>query len=152
MGLAVTAWRARSRGALALGVLLSIIVMIGSVIEGDYGSSIGRRDWRPTDAAAIAGNYKLAVGNATLDLTQVDQSLAGRTVKVTMGVGKLTVILPDNALVSAYGDVEVGDYEVFDDHWSGPDKHTVTSPGWTPSNGIRLQLHLRVGNVEVRHG
>ena len=134
------------------GCSLSLLVMVGSVIQGDYGSSIGKRDWRPTDSAAIAGNYKLAVGNATLDLTQVSGSLAGRTVDVTMGVGKLTVLLPDGALFSAYGDVEIGDYEVFDDRWSAPEKHTVTTPGWTPSNGLRLQLHLRVGNVEVRHG
>jgi phage shock protein PspC (stress-responsive transcriptional regulator) len=153
VGLAITAWRARSRGALVLGVLLSLIVMVGSVVEGDYGSSVGRRVWRPADTAAIAGNYKLAVGNATLDLTELNAGqLAGRTVNVTMGIGKLTVLLPGNTPISAYGNVEVGDFEVFDDRWSGPEKQTVTTPGWTPSNGLRLQLHLRVGNVEVRNG
>ena len=152
VGLAVTAWRARSRGALVLGVLLSLVVMVGSLVEGDYGSSVGKRDWRPTDAAAIAGTYKLAVGNATLDLTQVSGSLAGRTITVTMGVGKLTVRLPQQTPVSAYADVNVGNFEIFDDRWNGPEKHTVTTPGWTPSNGLRLQLHLRVGNVEVING
>ena len=133
IGLAVTAWRARSRGALVLGVLLSLVVMVGSVVEGDYGSSIGKRDWRPTDAVAIAGTYKLAVGNATLDLTQVSGSLAGRTIDVTMGVGKLTVRLPQQTPVSAYADVNVGNFEIFDDRWNGPEKHTVTTSGWTPA-------------------
>jgi hypothetical protein len=62
------------------------------------------------------------------------------------------VLLPEQTPISAYGDVEVGDFEVFDDRWSGPEKQTVFTPGWTPSTGLRLQLHLRVGNVEVRNG
>ena len=67
-----------------------------------------------------------------------------------MGVGKLTVTAAAATRpFSAYADVNVGNFEVFDDRWNGPERHTVTTPGWTPSNGLRLQLHLRVGNVEV---
>ena len=152
VGLAVTAWRARSRAALVIGVLLSLVVMVGSVVEGDYGSSAGKRVWRPTDATSISASYKLAVGNGTLDLSQVGGQLAGRTIEVTMGVGKLTVIIPNGVLVSAYGDVEIGHLVLFDNRWSGPETHTYLTDGWTPSSGVRLNLHLRVGNVEVIRG
>jgi phage shock protein PspC (stress-responsive transcriptional regulator) len=152
VGLAATAWRARSRGALVLGVLLSLVVMVGSVVEGDYGSSIGKRVWRPTDTTSIAGTYQLAVGNGTLDLTQLTTQLDGRTITVTMGGGTLTVLMPDGVPFSAYGDVGVGSLDIFGDRWDGPVTETVSTPGWTPSTGLRLRLHLRVGHVEVQHG
>ncbi|BEP12379.1 PspC domain-containing protein [Acidothermaceae bacterium B102] len=152
VGLAATAWRARSRLALVLGVLLSAVVMIGSLIQGDYGSSIGKRDWQPRDSASIASEYKLAAGDATLDLTQVGSAAAGRTIKVTMGAGRLTVFVPDGLKFSATGDVPVGSFSVFGERYTGPDTHTIYTPGFTTSDGVRILVHLRIGNVEVLHG
>ena len=152
VGLAATAWRARSRLALVLGVLVSAVVMVGSLIQGDYGSAVGKRDWQPRDATSIAAVYKLAAGDATLDLTQVGAAAAGRTITVTMGVGKLTVFVPDGLKFSATGDVPVGSFGVFGERYNGPDTHTIYTPGFTTSNGVRILVHLRLGNVEVLHG
>jgi phage shock protein PspC (stress-responsive transcriptional regulator) len=153
VGLTATAWHARSRVALLLGVLLTVVVMLGSAIQGDYGTSVGNRTWRPTPATAIPATYRLAAGDATLDLTQLGSAAVGKTINVTMGAGKLYVIIPDGLLFSVYGHVDVGSFQVFDQRFSdGPVRHTVLSSGWTPATGVRIELRLRVGNVEVDHG
>ncbi|MDX6253717.1 MAG: hypothetical protein QOJ11_51 [Frankiales bacterium] len=152
-GLAATAWYARSRGALVLGILLTAALMIGSAVKGDYGSSVGDRSWRPTPTSAIPATYTLGAGAATLDLTQLGPAAVGKTIKVSMGAGKLSVIVPDGLPVSVYAHVHVGSFRIFGvDYDNDPVKQTVVTPGWTPANGIRIEAHLRIGNVEVNHG
>ncbi len=153
LGLAGTAWYARSRGALVLGVLLTAFLMAGSAIQGDYGTSVGNRTWRPTATSSIPATYKLGAGDATLDLTQLGAAALGRTIKVNMGAGKLRVIVPDGLPISSYAHIDVGSYRVFgNDYDSDPVRQTVSTPGWTPSSGIRIETQLRLGNVEVEHG
>jgi phage shock protein PspC (stress-responsive transcriptional regulator) len=153
VGLAATAWYARSRGALILGVLLSALLLAGSAIQGNAGSSVGNRHWTPTAAAAIPATYKLGVGHATLDLRQLGPAALGKTIKVTMGIGELSVIVPDGLPVSVYAHVPIGDFRIFGDQYDNdPVKQTVYTSGWTAATGIRIEAQLRIGNVEVNHG
>jgi phage shock protein PspC (stress-responsive transcriptional regulator) len=152
-GLAATAWYARSRGALVLGVLLTALVLAGSAIQGNAGSSIGNRHWTPTSTTAIPATYKLGVGHATLDLTQLGPAALGKTIKVTMGIGELSVIVPNGLPVSVYAHVPIGDFRIFGNQYDNdPVKQTVYTPGWTAATGIRIEAQLRIGNVEVNHG
>lgn len=153
LGLAGTAWYARSRGALILGVLLSALLLAGSAIQGNAGSAVGNRHWTPTATTAIPAIYKLGVGHATLDLTQLGPAALGKTIKVTMGIGELSVIVPNGLPVSIYAHVPVGDFRIFGDQYDNdPVKQTVYTPGWTAATGIRIEAQLRIGNVEVNHG
>jgi phage shock protein PspC (stress-responsive transcriptional regulator) len=152
-GLAATAWYARSRGALVLGILLTAALMTGSAVKGDYGTSLGDRTWRPTPTSAIPATYTLGAGAATLDLTQLGPAAIGKTIKVSMGAGKLSVIVPNGLPVSVYAHVHVGSYRIFGvDYDNDPVRQTVVTPGWTPTTGIRIEAHLRIGDVEVNHG
>jgi phage shock protein PspC (stress-responsive transcriptional regulator) len=152
-GLAATAWYARSRGALVLGVVLTALLLAGSAIQGNAGSSIGQRHWTPTATTAIPATYRLGAGDATLDLTQLGSAALGRTIKVSMGIGQLTVIVPNGLPVSVYAHVPVGDFRIFGNQYDNdPVRQTVYTPGWTAATGIRIEAQLRIGNVEVRHG
>jgi hypothetical protein len=153
VGLAATAWHARSRGAMLVGVLMTAFLLVGSAVQGDYGTSMGNRTWRPTPTTGFPATYKLAAGDATLDLTQLGPSALGKTVNVSMGLGKLTILVPDGLPISAYAHVDVGNYSVFGTvYGDDPVRQTVTTPGWTPSSGIRIETRLRLGDVEVDHG
>jgi phage shock protein PspC (stress-responsive transcriptional regulator) len=153
LGLAATAWYARSRGALVLGVLLTALLLTGSAIQGNAGSAVGTRHWTPTATTAIPATYKLGIGHATLDLRQLGPAALGKTIKVTMGVGELSVIVPDGLPISFYAHVPVGDFRIFDNQYDNdPVKQTVYTPGWTAATGIRIEAQLRIGNVEVNHG
>jgi hypothetical protein len=152
LGLAATAWYARSRGAIVLGAVLTALLMLGSAFQGDYGTDVGSRVWRPTSVADIPATYKLAVGNATLDLTGLGPDAFGHPIKVTMGVGKLYVHLPAGVPWSAYAHVQVGDYRVDGDEFGNdPIRRTVYSSGFTAATGLRVEANLRIGNVEVDH-
>lgn len=150
-GLALTAWYARSRGALVIGAFLAVIVMVGSAVQGDYGTSVGSRVWRPVAGGVIPYEYKLGAGNATLDLTQLGPSALGKTVRVSMGAGKLTIRVPASLPISAYAHISIGSYTVFDavSYQNDPVRETVITPGWTAATGIRIETSLRIGNVEV---
>ena len=153
IGLATTAWYARSRGALVLAAVMTAFLLVGSAIQGDAGTSVGDRSWTPTAASAIPATYRLGIGDATLDLTQLGSAAIGRTIKVTMGVGRLTVIVPDGLPISVYAHVPVGDFRIFDQQYDhDPVRQTVYTPGWTATSGIRIEAQLRVGDVEVNHG
>jgi phage shock protein PspC (stress-responsive transcriptional regulator) len=153
LGLAATAWYARSRGAVALGVVLTALVLAGSAVHGDYGTSVGTRTWVPRPGAPIPYEYRLAAGNATLDLRDLGPAAHGKTLRVTMGAGKLTVLVPDGLPFSSYAHVQAGSYQVFGERFADdPLRQTVTSNGWTPATGIRLLITLKLGNVEVDHG
>lgn len=152
LGLAATAWYARSRGAMVLGAVLTVLLMLGSALQGDYGSDVGSRVWRPISGAELPATYKLAVGNATLDLTHLGPDAFNHPIKVTMGVGKLRIHLPDGVPYSVYAHVQVGDYELGDQRYSDdPVRQTVYSPGYTAGHGLRVEANLRIGNVEVDH-
>ncbi len=154
IGLVATAWRARSRWALALGAVMTVFLMLGSAIQDNWGTSVDSRVWRPTSTSAIPYEYKLAAGNATLDLRQVGPGLVGTTVRVRMGAGKVVVIVPDNVPASANGYVGLGEFNAFGlQYKENPTRQTVVTPGWTTAAaGVRVLIHLGAGNAEVRHG
>lgn len=152
VGLAATAWIARSRIALCLGILMTVVLMIGSALQGDYGTQVGSRVWRPTPTTTQS-HYQLAAGRATLDLTQLGTSAAGKTFRVDMGAGKLVVLVPAAMPMSVHARIVNGELLVFDHQYGqGSINQTVVSPGWTAATGLTVLIHLRVGNVEVRNG
>jgi hypothetical protein len=67
----------------------------------------------PTDGSVASGGYGLAIGDATLDLTQLDvASLAGRTtplhIPISVAIGQLTVRVPPDLSVRVASSVAAG--------------------------------------------
>ncbi|MGY1802107.1 PspC domain-containing protein [Blastococcus sp. SYSU D00922] len=144
-------------GLIALGVALSLGLVVVSSVGDGIGDGVGDRTYRPATVAEVRDVYRGGVGDMTVDLTRLDQGIDGRQleIRVEHGVGDVDVELPRSADVQLRVDHGLGDVEVFD---RGSD-----TEGFFPGTGSRswtddgeaefvITINSGVGDVEVSRG
>jgi hypothetical protein len=154
-GLLVAAWYGRARWLIAVGAVLAILLGIVSVGEGwDPTAAEQTVTWQPTSVDSLDSSYHLGIGNATLDLSDVDFTGRGAVVEVSLDVGNLVVILPPAVDADVRASVDVGNATVFGTQWGGigSSDRTVTDDGADGPGGGELTLRatVDVGDLEVR--
>ncbi|GAA0795758.1 PspC domain-containing protein [Spirilliplanes yamanashiensis] len=154
-GLLVGAWFGRARGLIALGIVLSVLMIPATLAESWRGLRGGTITWTPQDQASVADRYSYPFGTATLDLRSVPFA-TGQQLEIAaeMHLGKLIVRVPPNVDVTASVDMDAGDAQVFGQRWKFGDTRSVSeiidNGGDGPGGGaLRLNLSLNAGNVEV---
>lgn len=152
-GLVVGTWYGRARWLIVPGVVLTVALSITAAAD----SVTSRRQsvsWQPTSVSQLEQNYSIDVGDAVLNLSNVDFSAGSYTVSVESNVGNVTVIVPPTVDVRADVRVDVGNAEAFGSHWAGigQSRRTVVDDGTDGPGGGSLVVHAAtdVGNVEVR--
>ena len=105
MLLALVALLVLITGGVFTAVVLSGVPMHGGVWD---------RDWRPTVASQVQRDYRLAIGNMTVDLRNVRFPAGSTSVTASVGVGHLLVEVPPGVDVgvnahSGIGAVVYGD-------------------------------------------
>lgn len=106
----VGTWAGNPRGLLPMGAVAVVVLVLASVTDLTR-VRIGDETWRPTTvAAAEAGDHRLTVGSGTLDLTALEDLAPGGTVDVSlwMGVGRLELVLPEDAEVVVDSEIGLG--------------------------------------------
>jgi phage shock protein PspC (stress-responsive transcriptional regulator) len=147
---------------LVVAVPLITLAAVGVPLHG----TVGNESWTPASAAAIQPSYQLAIGDGTLDLTNV-QVGAGKTATTSaqVGVGDLQVQLPTdvNVVVHAHTDIGMvtGDnglgatlnyYGTNRDNGVNVDKN-YTIPAQGKAEGtLVLNLKVGFGNVNIATG
>lgn len=161
VGLLVGAWFGRSRGLIALGIVLSAAlvpaVVLDTVTDGDWSElrSWGRADsagFSPTSAAEIQPAYELGSGQLTLDLRGVDFTGDDVTTSVDAGAGEVVVLLPPDVDVTADAAVNLGELDLLGFTSGGFDLgRSITDLGADGSGGGQLTITIdaNVGRVEV---
>jgi phage shock protein PspC (stress-responsive transcriptional regulator) len=150
VGLLVGTWWGRSRGLIAMGVLLSLVTAGAAAAgPGPYGdiqvSPRLARDLHPT--------YKLGIGQLTLHLEDVADvaRLDGRTTSISGRFGRVLVIVPTSLAVTVNATVDHGEIE-------GPRLHQRLDNGgesamMTPPDEGRpamvVDVHVRFGQIEI---
>lgn len=156
VGLVVGAYLGRSRGLIALGVVLVLVLIpLGALpddIRWNAGAGAGDRVYRVTTQEDLQAEYALGVGELTLDLRRLDLT-EPVDVDVSLGVGELIVVLPDDVPVSATADVAVGVIELPGERpvegvdvsgaWDRAAEDTVTA------GNLDLTLSTGLGQVTV---
>jgi phage shock protein PspC (stress-responsive transcriptional regulator) len=147
LGLLVGALVGRSRGLIVLGVILSLVVLTAGLSDLTFRGGVGERDWHPTSVATIASPYELSVGEGRLDLTDVAPA-AGDTVEVSarIGIGELTVLVPDDVTVEVRAHAGTGTIKLPDGEHGG----VIEAEGPSRATFI-LDLRTGIGDVVVRH-
>ena len=156
LGLVVGAFVGRSRGLIALGIVLSVVTALVAAVPAVGAGRTGTVSWSPASSAAIPSDgYSLAAGKATLDLSST--SLADPTdVQVELGAGRLLVIVPQRVRLALEANVGVGTLRTPDgrhDDGVGRTVDAVYEPPVGAGSPTTLTLHLDVGfgNLEVRY-
>jgi len=155
LGLLVGTWFGRARWLIPIGLILTVALAIGATVPKlDLGRSSGNITWVPSTVNDVSDRYDARFGNATLDLTQVDFTNATREVTVAVNVGDLTILLPSKVDTVVHAKVNVGDGQVFNNHWSGvgSEQRDITDNGSDGPGGGSLTLDIEVdaGNLKVQ--
>jgi hypothetical protein len=145
---------------LVVAVPLITLAAVGVPLHG----TVGNESWTPASAAAIQPSYQLAIGDGTLDLTNV-QVGEGKTATTSaqVGVGDLQVQLPTdvNVVVHAHSDIGMvtgdggpvlHDFGTTRDNGFNVDKN-YTIPAQGKAEGtLVLNLKVGIGDVNVATG
>jgi phage shock protein PspC (stress-responsive transcriptional regulator) len=161
IGLVVGAFLGRARGLVVLGLVLTLLASAAAFTGVQVRGGVGDRTWRPTTVAEVRPVYRLGVGEATLDLSQVDFSSAGRQrVEVRQGVGDLLIVVPSDVIVLVDADVRAGEIKRDSGEGDGLQRSQdgtevserfTLPPSSAPSAAVLvIDAELGVGSMEVR--
>jgi phage shock protein PspC (stress-responsive transcriptional regulator) len=144
---------------LVLVVLAMVVVVAASVFSIEAASGvplrggIGSTRFQPTTAGQLASNYRLAVGNLTVDLSDVPFRPGTTHVTASVGVGRLVVDVPPGPTVSVVAHSGLGDVEVFGRDNDGLSTVQSVQSAGTGSAGSRrhvvVEADAGVGQVQV---
>ena len=159
LGLLVGAMVGRARWLLAIAIplalLTALVAAVPQAVRETAGSGVGERRWTPTTVAAATTEYRLAAGDARLDLTSVPTTATGSAVpvRVRLGTGQLVVIVPRSAVVRLDAAVGIGEVRVSGEparNGTQLELTTVLTPVGTSTGTFDLVLDVGVGSLEVR--
>lgn len=110
-GLIVGAWWGRSALLVVMAVLLGIALAATTAVRPMLEAGVGERTWTPTGAA----DYRLGVGDATLDLrNMIIGDGAPPQLEARVDIGELTIIVPKAVRVAVRMHADLGELAVPD--------------------------------------
>jgi phage shock protein PspC (stress-responsive transcriptional regulator) len=110
-GLVIGAVWGRSRGLIALGLILAFAMGVATI--GDAATSVRHSRnvvYAPISVAGIADHYELGAGTMTIDLTNVPP--ADFSFSAHLGAGELDVLLPAGVDATVDSRVGVGQFDI----------------------------------------
>jgi hypothetical protein len=140
---------------IVLGIILTVILTFASSFDIRLQGGVGDRTERPATFADLQREYHVSVGQLTIDLRSVDfSSSQNPRVEASVGIGQLTVRVPDEALVVATGHVGAGQVMIFGRENNGFDVDLTgrRPPGFLLLGGtdvLLLDLSVGLGQIEV---
>jgi hypothetical protein len=158
LGLVIAGQRSESGqgGLIAIGIVLTVLLAGASAVDIPLEGGVGERIETPVSLSEVKSEYRLAVGQLTLDLTSVSVPVTGtaRTVRARVGVGQLIVELPSDQLAVVRGHAGMGQVTIFgqSDEGFGVDKDVAPSVQAGESIAFSLELSVGIGEVRVQHG
>lgn len=140
-----------SGGLVTLGIVLTVLLAVSTVVDVPLGGGIGDRTYRPL--AASDRSYELAIGKLTIDLTRVPPTGPDQRVEAHVGIGQLVVLVPRSAfVVDVDAKVGVGDSSVYGVSEGGFDVAYRSPRSSTAGKVVSLDVSVGIGQVEVRRG
>lgn len=154
VGLVVAAWFGRARGLIIPAVLLVIALAIGTALGSTLRGPVGELEASPRTAGEIDDPYRLAIGELTIDLRELDFGGRAASIEASVGLGVINVIYPDDVRIDATTSFGIGNVETSLAGNATEDGERVrTEPTGELSRGtITLDLSVGVGSIEFRQG
>lgn len=169
LGLLASLWLGRAPGLTFLGLGLTGVLLVASAVEPwlqkarDFQSSslaplkldqlkgaAGHRHIAPASLAELQPSYGLGMGELTVDLSQLDFTDTTRDVEVQLGMGKLTVIVPNGVNVEAHGQAGLGKVKALKLDSEGMGASADASDPALNEGTLRVKFSVGLGEGTVR--
>ncbi len=141
-----------SLATLLVPIVAGLIAFAGT--HASLHDGTGQKQWRPT--VAPAADYRLAIGQGTLDLRKLAAQQQARAVSITMAAGQVRILAPKtlNLTVDAnirFGVLTIDGQDVNDPNGSGGFNfnQTIDPPAGATGAPVTVQVHLADGNVDI---
>jgi len=150
-GLLVGGWYGRSRGLIALGLLLTLAASTVRVLDVPLRGGDGEVRWQPTSVEQLNDPYHLRTGSAVIDLTALEFGEGGHTVNTSVGVGELIVLVPAGVRTRVLGHLGAGTATVFGRGYDGVDVDLDRGDGAAGTPQLFINVRMGIGELQVRH-
>jgi hypothetical protein len=144
----------RVSGLVGLGLVLLAAFAVAAATPVSIGSGVGDKLERPLEAAALERSYEYGIGDYELDLRSVDLSAGETRVEVSLGIGELTVRVPEDVALEIDAHAGAGEVIVLGsrDDGIGADRER-SIPGPDPdSPTLLLDASVGFGQIRVEQG
>jgi hypothetical protein len=157
--LATARWGGGQGGLIALGIVVTVVLLAGTVVDVPLRGGVGDRTYTPV--TVTARTYELAVGNLTIDLTDSGMPSPEPSriaIEAHVGVGQLVVIVPATFVsVDVHAKAGIGQTNLFGRTQGGfgVDQHYGVGRSQEQAGSstlLHLELSVGIGQVEVRRG
>ena len=152
-GVAVAAgalFQRRTGGLALVGIVLAASAIAISAIDVRLDGPVGERDYHPFQASELDREYDVAIGELTLDLSDVPLRAGETEIEANVGIGELRLIVPDDVPVDVEATASAGDVNVFGIQDDGIDASVDERFGGDDeSRTIRIDAHVGLGAVIV---
>lgn len=142
-------------GLIVFGTILALVTTLTAAapLEGFQGG-VGERVVEIADLADLESEYNLAMGNLTIDLTELAEFEGMATIDASVGMGELVILVPEDVAVSVEASAGAGDLEVFDREANGlsVDQAFESERFDEAASGLIIGADVFMGRVEVRNG
>jgi phage shock protein PspC (stress-responsive transcriptional regulator) len=156
VALLVGAWFGRSRGLIALGIVLAFFAGTFAALDVPLRGGIGENIVRPRTIGGLDHSYRLAIGHLEIDLrdTKFDD---GKTRRIVLNdaIGFIDVFVPADANVEVTARSDIGSLDVLGrPQVGGTHAHTtvVDDPAGASGPRIVIDAHVGFGAVKVTRG
>jgi len=152
LGLIAGARDGRHGGLFAFGVILTVLLALGTTARVSIGGGIGDRTIVATTAADLDETIELGVGDLGLDLSGLSLPAGTTEVRVRVGVGDVTVQLPASIETFVEARTSIGDITLPDATDGGFDQRlSYSTPNFEgATTALVLDIRVSVGSIEVR--
>jgi len=149
-GLVVGAFWGRSRALIVLGLLLVPVVILASLIDVPLTGGAGERNFQPATATSVRDEYRLVAGEMVIDLTETEWGSEPVSFEATIGMGELSIIVPQGVEVDLDASVGAGEIAFFDEFREGfeVDLDSVRGSG-SPTAQLIVDARVSFGVIMV---
>ncbi len=150
LGVVASAIRGEASGGLLglavfVGAVLTIVALMGAVLDVPFRGGVGERVHRPAATADLRDDYRLLMGTLVVDLRDVELAPGTTTLEISTVLGEVEVRLPEDVAVAVDGSAGGGTVTVLgttEDGLAIDVGHRAA--GWTDADR-RVQLDVGVG-------
>jgi phage shock protein PspC (stress-responsive transcriptional regulator)/predicted membrane protein len=140
----------RTGALLLVGLVLAATAIAVSAVDVQLKGPIGERSVHAAAVADLDRTYNVALGELTLDLRDVEFPAGETRIDAEVGVGELTVIVPDDANVEIDASNGAGRIEVLGrvrDGWT--EEVQVNERSFGATSTLVLDTHVGLGDIDV---